>query len=110
MTADEWMRQVRAWASSHPQRDHVVDDSRDTIYEDEGMATNWDRWHELLDIRARRALTTGEQQEYGDYARIAQQLDVEEGRAADAAMDGLAKGHERVIASIRRATAALNAS
>ncbi len=34
LSADEWMAQVRAWASSHPQRDHVVDDSRESIYGD----------------------------------------------------------------------------
>ena len=34
LPADEWMAQVRAWASSHPQRDHVVDDSRESIYGD----------------------------------------------------------------------------
>lgn len=34
LTADEWMAQVRAWAASHPQRDHVVDDSREAIYGD----------------------------------------------------------------------------
>ncbi len=73
-------------------------------------ATNWDRWHDLLDIRARRALTTSEQREYQEYARIAQQLDAEEGQAADAAFDDLIKKHERVIASIRRATEAINAS
>lgn len=34
--ADKWMAQVRAWAASHPQRDRVIDDSRDTIYGDTG--------------------------------------------------------------------------
>ena len=29
--ADEWMTQVRAWASSFPQRGHVVDDDRETL-------------------------------------------------------------------------------
>ena len=33
-SADKWMAQVRAWASSFPQRDHVVDDSRESIYGD----------------------------------------------------------------------------
>lgn len=71
---------------------------------------NWDRWHALLDIRAQRALTTSEEQEYEEYARIAAQLDAEEGRAADAALDNLVKEHERVIASIRRLTAAVRAA
>lgn len=34
LSADEWMAQVRAWASSFPQRDGVVDDSRESIYGD----------------------------------------------------------------------------
>ena len=34
LSADKWMAQVRAWARSHPQRDHVVDDSRESIYGD----------------------------------------------------------------------------
>ena len=34
LSADKWMAQVRAWASSHPQRDRVVDDSRESIYGD----------------------------------------------------------------------------
>lgn len=71
---------------------------------------DWDRWHELLDIRAERTLTTSEEQEYEEYARIAAQLDAEEGRAADAALDNLVKEHERVIASIRRLTAAVRAA
>lgn len=71
---------------------------------------DWDRWHELLDIRAQRALTTSEEQEYEEYARIAAQLDAEEGRAADAALDNLVKEHERVLDSIRRLTAAVRAA
>lgn len=36
LSADEWMAQVRAWASSFPQSDHIVDDSRESIYGDRG--------------------------------------------------------------------------
>ena len=36
LSADKWMAQVRAWASSHPQSDGVVDDSRESIYGDRG--------------------------------------------------------------------------
>lgn len=32
LSADRWMAQVRAWASSYPQRHRVVDDSRESIY------------------------------------------------------------------------------
>ena len=34
LSADKWMAQVRAWASSFPQRDYVVDDSRESSYGD----------------------------------------------------------------------------
>ena len=36
LSADEWMAQVRAWASSFPQTNHFVDDSRESIYGDRG--------------------------------------------------------------------------
>lgn len=34
LSADKWMAQVRAWASSFPQTDHAVDDSRESNYGD----------------------------------------------------------------------------
>ena len=34
LTPDEWIAELRAWASSFPQRDHLVDDSRESIYGD----------------------------------------------------------------------------
>lgn len=70
----------------------------------------WDRWHELLDLLAERALTTSEEQEYEEYAQLAAHLDAKEGRAADAALDDMVKEHERAIASIRRLTAAVRAA
>lgn len=33
-TAEKWIAEVRAWAASFPQRDHVADDSRESIYGD----------------------------------------------------------------------------
>lgn len=70
---------------------------------------NWDRWHDLLDIKDERELTPTEAVEYLQFAKSAKQLDAVHGMAADAALDGLAKGHERVIDSIRRLTAAVRA-
>lgn len=32
MPQRNWIDEVRAWASSHPQRGRVIDDSRETIY------------------------------------------------------------------------------
>jgi hypothetical protein len=31
----EWTRRFEAWVASHPARDRIADDSRDTIYGDE---------------------------------------------------------------------------
>jgi hypothetical protein len=35
-TADEWSRELRNWAASHPTRNVVADDSRESIYEGRG--------------------------------------------------------------------------
>lgn len=66
-------------------------------------APNWTRYHELLDIMAKKGglLSPDEQAEYDRFLPIIKHLDAEEGRAADAALDNLAKEHDRVIASIQ---------
>lgn len=69
---------------------------------------DWDRWHELLDVRAQRALTPSERQEYEEYDRIVARLDGEGGLASDAALDNLVKEHERAIETIRRLRMRLN--
>jgi hypothetical protein len=33
---EEWVKWFRAWCESHPKRDIVIDDSRETIYEGRG--------------------------------------------------------------------------
>ncbi len=71
---------------------------------------NWDRWHELIDLRAERPLSPTEVMEYLEFAEIAKRLDAEESKVVDAAMDKLVKKHERVIPSIRRATEAVEAA
>ncbi len=75
-----------------------------------GAPVDWDRWHELRDIRDKRGLTPSEEPEYQRFARIVARLDAEAARAADVALGGLVKEHERVIASIRRLTAAVRAA
>lgn len=65
---------------------------------------DWDRWHELRDIMDKRVLTSSELAEYQRFARIVTRLDIEAARVSDAAMERLVEGHQRVIASIRRAT------
>jgi hypothetical protein len=42
--ADKWMAQVRAWASSFPQREHVVNDSRESFYGDDSPERVTDGW------------------------------------------------------------------
>lgn len=79
-------------------------------YEPIELSVNWDRWHELLDSRAQRPLTTIEEKEYEEYAQIAAKLDAEEAKTAEVAMDGLVKEHERVLDSIRSLTAAVRAA
>ncbi|MBY0514399.1 MAG: hypothetical protein K2P78_10860 [Gemmataceae bacterium] len=32
-TAEEWVTRFRTWAASHPKRDIVIDDDRDSIYD-----------------------------------------------------------------------------
>ncbi len=75
-----------------------------------GGPVDWDRWHELRDIRDERGLTPSEETEYQRFARIVARLDAEAARDADGALDGLVKKHERIIASIRRLTAAVRAA
>ena len=36
MTLDEWSRTLRAWATGHPVRTVLADDSRESIYEGRG--------------------------------------------------------------------------
>jgi hypothetical protein len=36
LTAEQWSREWRAWAESHPELDHIADDSRESIYAGRG--------------------------------------------------------------------------
>ena len=36
LTSEEWSREFRAWAASHPKEIVIADDSRDSIYEGNG--------------------------------------------------------------------------
>jgi hypothetical protein len=36
MSREEWSKAFREWVESHPRVDHFVDDSRESIYADEG--------------------------------------------------------------------------
>lgn len=84
---------------SVPLRELFVEDSID-----------WDRWHELRDIREERALTRDEETEYEWFARIVSRLDAEEEAIAARAVEALVKKHERVIASLERLTEAVKAA
>ena len=70
-------------------------------------SVDWDRWHDLLDIREQRALTQQEQAEYDRMAETVARLDAEEAATSNAAVDSLVKRHERVLASIERLTEAV---
>jgi len=71
---------------------------------------DWERWHELRDIREERALTRDEETEYEWFARIVSRLDAEEETIAARAVEALVKKHERVIASLERLTEAVKAA
>ena len=68
---------------------------------------DWERWHELLDIRGRRDFTASEQGEYQQLAAFVARLDAKEEAVADAAVDALVKKHERFLAWIERLTDAV---
>lgn len=70
----------------------------------------WDRWHELLELRAQRQLTLHEKAEYDQLAGIVAGLDAEEEAIAAPAVERLAGQHERVLASIDRLTEAVEAA
>lgn len=72
--------------------------------------TNWDRYHDLLDIMTTRGLSSDERLKYERFLPIIAKLDAEEGEAGNVALDDLVKGHERVVASIARLTAAVHAA
>lgn len=71
---------------------------------------DWDRWHDLLDILDRRALTPDEQAEYDEFGQVVAKLDAEEAAVARPAVEALVQGHERVLASIERLTKAVRAA
>lgn len=67
-----------------------------------GADADWDRWHELLDIRDNRGLNAEEQTEYDRLAIIAARLDQQEELATAYAVSSLEDRHQQVIASIER--------
>ena len=70
---------------------------------------DWDRWHDLLDIRDRGAFTPEEQAEYDHYAELVAKLDAEDGAVSDIAVEALVKKHEHAQDSIRCLTEAVRA-
>lgn len=55
---------------------------------------DWNRWHDLRDIRAKRALTPAESAEYDRFVAIVDRLDAEEATRCDKVLDKLV-GHSR---------------
>lgn len=73
-------------------------------------AADWDRWHDLLDIRDREGLTPDEQVEYDRFAKVVAKLDAEDAAVSAPAVEALVKKHERVLASIEQLTKAVRAA
>ena len=71
------------------------------------MQSNWNRWHDLLDIQDRRTFTLCEQAEYDRFIPIVERLDDEEAALAKPGIDALVSKHERIQASIVRLTRAV---
>lgn len=111
---EDTLKSLEVAATTLRRSRHLIREAEDVL-KDCSQPTNqpteppvdWDRWHELLDIRDKRPLRTSELEEYAKYGRIVRERDIVEGKAADAALGKLAKEHERILASIRRLTAAV---
>ena len=68
---------------------------------------DWERWHQLLDLREERQLTPDEEIEYQEFSRIVVDLDARETSKSNRAARRLMKQHERVLAAIRKLTSTL---
>ena len=55
---------------------------------------DWDRWHDLLDIRDGRGFTDAEQAEYVGFLPIVAKLDAEEARVGEASFKKLSQHAE----------------
>ncbi len=56
---------------------------------------NWERYHELLDIKMDRGFTKAEWREYKTYLPIVARFDAEEAARCKPIIDGLVRKHER---------------
>ena len=74
------------------------------------MTIDWDRWHDLLDIRDRDGFTPDEQVEYDRFAQIVAKLDAEDAAIAAPGVAELVEAHERVLASIEELTKAVRSA
>ena len=64
----------------------------------------WNRWHELIDIRAERELTEGETGEYNTYLAVARQLDGRETERCSLYLNALIVRHNEFLFSLDRLT------
>ena len=46
MTPGEWMAEVREWATSFPQREYIINDSRDDRPDEDSCCINCKTWPE----------------------------------------------------------------
>nr|AQS33359.1 hypothetical protein [uncultured archaeon]AQS34139.1 hypothetical protein [uncultured archaeon] len=65
---------------------------------------DWDRWHELLDIRSARQLTPSEQIEYGNFEVYVLQRDAEEAAKVQPHLDALMENHMERISKLEKLT------
>ena len=69
---------------------------------DRARDIDWNRWHELLDAAAARALTAGETAEFDQFTDIVAALDAEEASRAGTSVAALVREHRRAVAMLER--------
>lgn len=91
-----------------PRGDRVTDTfSVDVLGPYESEPVDWDRWHDLLDIRDGRGFSSSEQVEFEALRARVTELDAEERTRGKEAVASLVSDHERVIESIKELTEAI---
>jgi hypothetical protein len=80
---------------------------RNKRLEQEAAKVDWSRLHDLLDIKAEREFDAMEQADYDTIKRIVDQLDAEEARIGNAAVDRLTDKHRERLRGLLRLAASL---
>ena len=88
-----------------PQRVNDTDEQ-----EEADRLVDWDRWHELLDIRDTRGLNEEESLEYATYQAIVDKLDRAEERSSLPGFEDRSRNQKEVLALIERLTEVIRSS